>query len=69
MHATSRATNLTPTPFQEGGDDPLPLKIGDHSDTSISNFPDISSGKVTTEIEWRDQDNEQILCLTWTVQL
>ena len=55
---------------QAGGccPDPCPLSVGAHENKSLSNFPEGVSGKIVTTIKWTDQDNDQILCVEWTVR-
>lgn len=54
---------------QEGGDDPCPLAVGHHKDVSVSPFPSGVSGKVVSDIIWKDQDGQQVLCVRWTVKI
>ena len=55
---------------QQGGipPDPCPLAIGQHNSKSISQFPSGLSGTIVTQILWKDQNNQQILCMKWTVK-
>ncbi len=56
---------------QAGGvkPDPCPMAVGIHNDLSESDFPSGVSGKIATTITWKDQDNEQILCVLWSVRV
>jgi len=48
-------------------EDLCPLAIGVHHDVSTSTWPSGLSGKLTTKIQWKDQDGQEILCMTWEV--
>ena len=48
-------------------EDLCPLAIGVHHDVSTSTWPSGLSGKLTTKIQWKDQDGQEILCLSWEV--
>jgi hypothetical protein len=45
-----------------------PIAVGTHSDTSISPVPS-ASGKVVCKIDWRDEEDTQLLCIQMTLQL
>lgn len=49
--------------------DPCPLAKGHHNSKSISVFPSGLSGTLASKFLWKDQNGEQILCMTWTVKM
>lgn len=46
-----------------------PIEVGAHNETSTSEFPSGVSGKIISQIAWRDQDNALLWCVetVWKV--
>jgi hypothetical protein len=68
------SVNLNGIPFTPTVDDlctqtGCPKEVGTYNETSQSTFPSGVSGKITTKIQWKNQNAEPVWCLESTFKI